>query len=159
MCSPYCGGPQSTIVCLELSRRRRLGFGHLHGSLEKRMKLGAFFSISSNVEGVVTVEKLSVGVLQQGLVTLFLLLSSSFLSFLSSLLPLLLFLPSLLLGLLKNDVNERGRLMSTGPIFREVAGKFDLCRSRCWRFGFKSDAIRTLQPLHHCSIGYQPSTT
>ena len=109
MCSPYCGGPQSTIVCLELSRRRRLGFGHLHGSLEKRMKLGAFFSISSNVEGVVTVEKLSVGVLQQGLVTLLLLLSSSFLSFLSSLLPLLSFLPSLLLGLLKNDVNERGR--------------------------------------------------
>ena len=50
-------------------------------------------------------------------------------------------------------------LMSTGPIFREVAGKFDLWRSRRWRSGFKSDAIRTLQPLHHCSVGYQPSTT
>jgi len=50
-------------------------------------------------------------------------------------------------------------LMSTGPIFREVAGKFDLWRSRRWRSGFKSDTIRTLQPLHHCSVGYQPSTT
>ena len=53
---------------------------------------------------------------------------------------------------------KRG-LMRTGPIFREVAGKFDLWRSRRWRSGFKSDAIRTLQPLHHCSVGYQPSTT
>ena len=50
-------------------------------------------------------------------------------------------------------------MMSTGPIFREVAGKFDLWRSRRWRSGFKSDTIRTLQPLHHCSVGYQPSTT
>ena len=50
-------------------------------------------------------------------------------------------------------------MMGTGPIFREVAGKFDLWRSRRWRSGFKSDAIRTLQPLHHCSVGYQPSTT
>jgi hypothetical protein len=52
-----------------------------------------------------------------------------------------------------------GTLMNTGPIFREVTGKFDLWRSRRWRSGFKSDTIRTLQPLHHCSVGYQPSTT
>jgi hypothetical protein len=50
-------------------------------------------------------------------------------------------------------------VMSTGPIFQEVAGKFDLWRSRRWRSGFKSDTIRTLQPLHHSSVGYQPSTT
>jgi hypothetical protein len=51
------------------------------------------------------------------------------------------------------------KVMSTGPIFREVAGKFDLWRSRRWRSGFKSDTIRTLQTLHHYSVGYQPSTT
>jgi hypothetical protein len=51
------------------------------------------------------------------------------------------------------------QVMSIGPIFREVAGKFDLWRSRCWRSGFKSDTIQTLQPLHHCSISYQPRTT
>jgi hypothetical protein len=50
-------------------------------------------------------------------------------------------------------------LMSTGPIFREVTGKFNLWRSQRWRSSFKSDTIRTLQPLHHCSVGYQPSTT
>ena len=60
---------------------------------------------------------------------------------------------------LTDFVAEWTDVMSTGPIFREVAGKFDLWRSRRWRSGFKSDAIRTLQPLHHCSVGYQPSTT
>jgi hypothetical protein len=50
-------------------------------------------------------------------------------------------------------------MMSTGLIFQEVTGKFDLWRSRRWRSGFKSDTIQTLQPLHHCSVGYQPSTT
>ena len=59
----------------------------------------------------------------------------------------------------EDEAWARVDLMSTGPIFREVAGKFDMWRSRRWRSGFKSDAIRTLQPLHHCSIGYQPSTT
>ena len=41
--------------------------------------------------------------------------------------------------------------MSIGPIFREVAGKFDLWRSRRWRSGFKSDAI-------HIMLGARPST-
>jgi len=41
----------------------------------------------------------------------------------------------------------------------EVNGKFNLWRSQCWRPGFKSDTIRTLQPLLHCFFGYQPSTT
>jgi hypothetical protein len=52
-----------------------------------------------------------------------------------------------------------GQLMNTGPIFRQVTGKFDLWRTRRWRSGFKSDTIRTLQSIHHCSVGYQPSTT
>ena len=50
-------------------------------------------------------------------------------------------------------------LMTTGPIFREVTGKFDLWRSRHWQSDFKSDMIWTLQPLQHCSVGYQPSKT
>jgi hypothetical protein len=53
----------------------------------------------------------------------------------------------------------RCRLMNTGPIFCEVTGKFDLWRSWRWRSSFKSDTIRTLQSLHHYSVGYQPSTT
>jgi hypothetical protein len=40
-----------------------LRFEHLHGSFEKRMKLGAFFSISSSVKGMVIVEKLGVSML------------------------------------------------------------------------------------------------
>jgi hypothetical protein len=43
-------------------------------------------------------------------------------------------------------------LMNTGPIFREVTGKFDLWRSRRWRSGFKSDTIQTLQPLHQAQL-------
>jgi hypothetical protein len=34
------------------------------------------------------------------------------------------------------------RLTNAGLIFREVTGKFDVWRTRCWRSGFKSDTIR-----------------
>ena len=44
-------------------------------------------------------------------------------------------------------------LMSTGPIFREVAGKFDLWRSRRWRSGFKSDTDRNSDDMSAESEG------